>query len=195
MKTLSTLLIFVTIMSSETFAQNGGLPYHEIPEYPEVYTEYTVAARFVDGLGFRYYWATEGLTEKEMGYTPAEDVRSIRETIEHIYGLSRTIVNSVQSKVNSAPEGELTFEELRRRTLENIRLASELLKKGEAGDMDGYKIIFKNGDNTTEFPFWNMLNGPIEDAVYHTGQVVAFRRAAGNPIPSGVRVLLGKRVE
>lgn len=182
-------------MSFKIFAQNAELPYHQIPEYPELYTKYTVAARMVDGLGFRYYWATEGLTEKEMDYKPAEDVRSIKETLEHIYGLSRTIVNSVLSKMNSAPEGDLTYEELRLRTLENIRLASELLKKGKDDEMNGYKIIFRNGDDTTVFPFWNMLNGPIEDAVYHTGQVVAFRRAAGNPIPSGVRMLMGQKVE
>jgi len=189
------LLITTVLVSSSLFAQEKQLPYHEIPEYPTEYNEYTVAARFVDGLGFRYYWATEGLHEEDLAYRPADDVRTIGETMQHIYGLSRTIVNSVLSKENSASEQDLSFEELRRRTLENIRMASELLMKGQTEDMEGYKIIFRNGDDTTEFPFWNMLNGPIEDAVYHTGQIVAFRRAAGNPIPPGVRVLLGKRVE
>ena len=74
-------------------------------------------------------------------------------------------------------------------------MASKLILQGKAGDMDNYKVIFGSEGNTTEYPFWNMLNGPIEDAVYHTGQVVAFRRAAGNPMPSGVRVFLGTRVE
>jgi uncharacterized damage-inducible protein DinB len=195
MKTLSVLLISMLLMTNLTIAQQKELPYKQIPDYPDVFNADNVAARVVDGLGFRYYWATEGLTEGDLSYQPSEDVRTIRQTLEHIYGLSRTIVNAPQSKVNSPPEENLSFDELRRRTLENIQLASTLLKEGKEGDMENYRIIFKNGDNTTEYPFWNMLNGPMADAIYHTGQVVAFRRAAGNPIPSGVRVFLGTRTE
>ena len=195
MKTVFTLIFISLLMSNLSNAQDAALPYHQIPEYPKEYNEYTVAARFVDGLGFRYYWATEGLTNDEMDYRPAEDVRTIRETLDHIYGLSKTIVNSVQSKLNVREQEDLTLEELRKKTLENIHTASNLLKEGKSNEMDGYKILFSRGDNTTEFPFWNMMNGPVEDAVYHTGQVVAFRRAAGNPIPPGVRFLMGERVE
>jgi uncharacterized damage-inducible protein DinB len=195
MKTLSLIFISILIMSNQTLSQNTELPYYEIPDYPEQYSEYTVAARFIDGLGFRYYWATEGLTEKELDYKPAEDVRTIGETIEHIYGLSRTLLNAPQAKLNSASNETLSLNELRKRTLENIQKASELIKAGKGADMDGYRVLFGTEENTTEFPFWNMMNGPIEDAIYHTGQVVAFRRAAGNPIPSGVRMLTGKKSE
>jgi len=195
MKALFTFLILTLIMAPPLIAQEAELPFHQIPDYPEVYNEFTVAARVVDGLGFRYFWATEGLDEEDLSYKPAEDVRTIGETIEHIYGLSRTIVNAPQGKLNATSHEELSFEELRRKTLENIQEASELLKRGKPGDMEDYKVIFGNEGNTTEFPFWNMLNGPIEDAIYHTGQVVAFRRAAGNPIPEGVRVFLGTRAE
>lgn len=195
MKPLSLIFIFILGMSHQSFSQNAELPYYEIPDYPEEYSEYTVAGRFIDGLGFRYYWATEGLTEEELDYAPAEDVRTIGETIEHIYGLSRTLVNAPQAKLNSASNGKLSLVELRKRTLENIQKASEIIKAGKGADMDGYKLLFGAEDSTREFPFWNMMNGPIEDAIYHTGQVVAFRRAAGNPIPSGVRMLTGKKSE
>jgi hypothetical protein len=104
-------------------------------------------------------------------------------------------MHAPQSKINSSPQEELSFEELRKSTLENLALASKLLKEGKEGDMDDYKIIFKRGDNTTEYPFWNMINGPIADAIYHVGQVVAFRRASGNPIQKGVRMLTGKAAE
>ncbi|RMG65160.1 MAG: hypothetical protein D6722_16205, partial [Bacteroidetes bacterium] len=36
------------------------LPYRAIPDYPETFTPGTTVARFLDGLGYRYYWATEG---------------------------------------------------------------------------------------------------------------------------------------
>ena len=104
-------------------------------------------------------------------------------------------MHAPQNKINTYPEEEMSFDELRKRTLENIALASKLLKEGKEGDMEAYKIIFQRGDNTTEYPFWNMINGPIADAIYHTGQVVAFRRASGNPIQKGVRMLTGTAPE
>lgn len=182
-------------MTLQTMAQDQELPYHQIPDYPEEYTPNTVAARMVDGLGYRYYWATKDLREEDLVYEISEDSRTTRETLDHIYGLSRTIMHAPQSKVNSNPKEELSFKELRRKTLENIATASRLLKEGKEGDMDGYLVIFQRGENTTEYPFWNMINGPIADAIYHTGQIVAFRRASGNSIQKGVRQLTGKTAE
>jgi len=195
MKILISLTLILSLMTKSLMGQQAEVPYYEIPEYPKEYTEFTVAARFVDGLGFRYYWATEGLTEENLSYRPAEDIRSIQETLEHIYGLSKTIVNAPQSKMNAFEQEDLSWTEMRKRTLENIAKASQLLKAGEEGDMEQYKVLFGRGGDVTEYPFWNMMNGPIEDAVYHTGQIVAFRRAAGNPIPSGVRMLTGKKTK
>ena len=42
------------------------------------------------------------------------------------------------------------------------------------------------------FPFWNIINGPISDALWHCGQVVMLRRASGNPFNSKVNVFSGK---
>jgi len=190
-------------MSLNSNAQNNyqgsgnpsELPFREIPEYPVAFTPETVAARMIDGLGYRYYWATEGLREEDLSYKPSEDGRTTLETIEHIHGLSRTIVNSVQSIANIPSTDTLAFAELRKRTLENLKKASEILKAAQPGDIEKYKIIFLRDGNRSEFPFWNMLNGPIEDATYHTGQVVSFRRSSGNPINSGVRVFTGKTAE
>ena len=35
--------------------------YHRIPGYPDHLSSTAVLARMLDGLGFRFYWATEGL--------------------------------------------------------------------------------------------------------------------------------------
>ena len=51
-----------------------------------------------------------------------------------------------------------------------------------------FKIIF--GDKA--YPFWNAINGPIADALWHCGQIVSFRRSSGNPFPKGVSVFTGK---
>ena len=183
------ILSFVMIRAQDKSQEQ--LPYYEIPEHSEKYTAGTVAARVVDGLGFRYYWATEGLRDEDLNFKPSEDARTTKETIDHIYGLSRVIVNSTLNKPNDrAEEPEMTFAEKRKKTLENIKIAADILRKSE--DLSQFTIIFQRGENTSEFPFWNQLNGPIEDAVWHCGQVVTFRRSSGNPYNSKASVFSGK---
>jgi hypothetical protein len=170
------------------------LPYYEIPNYPEQYTPETVVIRMIDGVGFRFHWATEGLTAKDLAFKPNEKARTTEETIDHIFGLSNVILNAMQKKVNGISGEEtsaLKFEDKRSRTLENLKMASEIQKNSKS-NIEEYKIIFKNGDKTTEYPFWNLINGPIEDAVWHIGQVVSFRRSSGNPFNSKASVLTGK---
>jgi len=189
------LLIHIDVTAQEEKTQNPdeNLPYRVIPEYPEVYTPETVAARMIDGLGFRYYWATEGLTEKDLAYKPSAEARTTDETIDHILGLSLTIVNASMNQPNTFPRQEesLTFEQKRARTLEHLAHASQVLKDQPANTLDHNKVIFTNENGSSEFPYWNMINGPIADAIYHTGQVVSFRRASGNPINPNIRVFLG----
>lgn len=167
------------------------LPYYQIPDYPEAYTAGTVAARLIDGLGFRYYWATEGLRQEDLEFKPGEAARTTEETLDHIYGLSVIIVNAPKQEANVAPAGGdgLAFEEKRRQTLENFKMASELLLASE--DISGYRIIFQRGEESSEFPFWNLINGPIADALWHVGQVVSFRRSSGNPLNPKVSVFSG----
>ena len=190
---LAIAIIFPT-MAQELSKQATDLPYYQIPEYPQEYTANTVAARMVDGLGFRYYWATEGLRQEDLAFRPNEDARTTEETIDHILGLSRVVLNSVKKIPNERSENEprVSFEEKRRQTLLNIKMTSDILKASEQGEMDEFKVVFKNNERTTEFPFWNQLNGPLADAIWHVGQVVSFRRSSGNPFNSKASVFNGK---
>jgi uncharacterized damage-inducible protein DinB len=169
-------------------------PYHEMPPASEKYTNATVAARMIDGLGYRYYWATKDLREEDLAYKISEDSRAAGETLHHLYELSLTIVNAPLEKANIRPLEipEMSFEKKRRLTLENFKQASDLLKASKKRDMKNFNIIFQRGDKQSEFPFWNMINGPIADAIYHTGQIVSYRRASGNSISPKVNVFLGK---
>ena len=172
---------------------NADLPYARIPDSPAFYSAGKVAARVIDGLGFRYYWATEGLTEADLTFKPSEGARTTEETIYHIYGLSTVIVNAMLKKANirESTADPLTFEEIRIKTLDNLRTASDILGIATDEDVGNFKIKSGGGENASEFPFWNLLNGPIADAIYHTGQVVSFRRSSGNPINPKVRVFTG----
>jgi len=127
-----------------------------------------------------------------LDYAPRNDGRTIRQTVAHLYGLSDVIANSAKKqatdRTKEAPE--LTFEEQRSATLENFKKASELFM--ETDDLNEHSIIFKRANGESEFPFWNNINGPIEDAIWHAGQIVVLRRSAGNPINPKVNVFLGK---
>jgi hypothetical protein len=182
-------------MDTLAFSPPSGpeLPYSRIPDAPDNYSAGKVAARVIDGLGFRFYWATESLRDTDLAYKPSEKGRTTAETIDHIYGLSRVILNTVEQKPNiPGNDGEhLSFEETRAQILHNLKRASDLLKRIPDSEIIHLNMVFGEGENSSEFPFWNLLNGPIADAIYHTGQVVSFRRSSGNSINPKVRVLTG----
>ena len=190
MKRLFSLFFLLSMMTFSN-AQNTELPYAQIPEAPETYTAGSVVSRMIDGLGFRYYWATEGLRAEDLKFKPNEEARTTEQTIDHILGLTQVILNSALGIPNGQPQPEMTFEEKRAKTLKNIEQASKIFIKET--DLSKFKIVFKRGDQTTEFPFWNQINGPISDALWHVGQVVSFRRSSGNPFPKGVSVLRGTK--
>ncbi len=186
-------LFLTTIINAQDW-ENEDLPYYQIPEYPKSYTSGTVVARMIDGLGFRYYWATEGLQNEDLSYKPSESNRTIEETLDHLYNLSSVIYNSAVKEINDRTrpqDGPLTFGEKRRRTLFNFKKASEIFIA--VNDLNEHPVIFKSKSGTLENPFWNMINGPIEDAVWHSGQIVVLRRASGNPIDPKVNVFRGIR--
>jgi hypothetical protein len=162
-----------------------NLPYYELPDYPEKFTAGTVAARMVDALGFRFYWASDSLTEQDLAFKANEEGRSTKETIQHIYDLSKIIVNSTLNQPNSRDNQDLPFDELRSRTLINLKTAADVLR--ESDDISEYKIIF----GEREIPFWNQVNGPIADAIWHCGQLAIYRRLTGNPINPRVNHFTG----
>ncbi|AUS07094.1 hypothetical protein C1A40_17360 [Tamlana carrageenivorans] len=181
-KLLFILCLIVFSVEAQDNMTPEKLPFYEIPEAPETYTAGTVAARMIDGLGFRYFWATEGLTEKDLNHKCSESGRTSAETIEHIYGLSKFIRNAVLSHDKDLNQEVLSFEEQRKQTLLNLKLVSDMLRNTDK------PLVLED----TEVSFWNIINGPIADATWHCGQIVMLRRASGNPFNSKVSVFAGK---
>ena len=184
------LLIYVFSLNVSSSAQSE-LPYKEIPSYPANYTQGTVMSRMIDGLGYRYYWATENLRTSDLDFKPETLARSTFETMEHIYGLSCMILNASKNQVNErrAP-GQMTAKDLRLATLYNLKSASEAMALVE--NLDELTILFEGSTGREALPFWHVLNGPLADAIYHTGQMVSFRRTSGNPMNPKVNVFMGK---
>jgi hypothetical protein len=186
-------VIAVLLIHTSVFSQDKSLPYYEIPSQPETFTAGGVASRMIDGLGFRFYWATEELRPEDLAWKPGNDTRTTEETITHVYEMTALILNSTTNtpNVRSDPKPKLSFAEMRRGALENLKKASENLRTKSDAEMNGLKIIFKRDNNVQEFPFWNQINGPIADCLWHVGQIVSFRRSSGNPFTDKASVFTG----
>ena len=147
-----------------------NVDYSSISEYPETISAQTVIIRMLDGLGFRFYWAVKGLNEEDFAFLPAPGRWSILETIDHIWGLVYWIHGSLYKGEGTRPDIPV---ELIDQVLEMISQIQIRFEEMDDTELDAYRLRGK--------PFWNLINGPIEDAVYHTGQIDTLRRIAGNP--------------
>ncbi len=199
MKKLFYLFFFlyfsITLKAQDLSMDNlSALPYMSIEHTPEDYSGNAVLMRMIDGLGYRYYWGTEGLRSEDLAYEPGNDGASCEALIKHIYGLSEVIHNTVaQVPVERGGDTpEFTFVEYRTKTLQNLKSASEILRTNKKLNLEDCQIKFKRGEKVSAAPFWNLLNGPLADAIYHTGQIVSYRRTTGNPVNPLVNVFSGK---
>ena len=163
------------------------LPYQSIPEVPQSFTPATTVARLIDGLGFRYYWATEGLRSDDLVFRSNEEARTTDETLTHILSLCINASKVIGIEAKEIDLNELDFEAKRKLTLETLMAASTLLKKNPNINLEDLNLQA----GSREFPFWYIINGHLSDALTHVGQVVSFRRTSGNPIRKGVSVFEG----
>ena len=197
----SCFLIACATGQSPTKTMDSGdentLPYHEIPAYPDKVTAGTSTGRILDGLGYRYYWATHNLTELNLDYDPGNEGQKPRDVLHHLYGLSLMICQTAKGEPNvrPLPENNWTFAEERAATLHNIKKAADIFKESSDAEISKMDIVFKRGDRESSLPVWHLFNGPIDDAIYHVGQIVSFRRSAGNPMNPFVNVMMGKTRE
>lgn len=194
------ILLFLLIIGTySAHCQDANNPeqdyYYQIPDYPAEYNEFTVAARMIDGLGYRYYWATKDLRDEDLDFRPTPESRSTSETLSHIYGLTRAVLYTVlnQEITRSNDHDNWDYKTKRDKTLENIKQASEAIKDYENLNMEDLKVTFRRGENISSYPFWNILNGPLADVLWHTGQVVSHRRSSGNPLDPTISLLRGKK--
>ena len=185
------LILFIFTLMSESNAQTGELPFREIPEAPATYTPGTVVSRMIDGLGFRYYWATEGLKDTDLDYKVSTEARTTSQTMDHIFSLSEVILSSAKKEVfEGSSIDSMSLDQKRAQTLRNLEMASRIFS--EAEDLSVYRVEFKGKPENRIFPLWNQINGPISDAIWHCGQIVQNRRASGNPFNSKVSLFTGK---
>jgi hypothetical protein len=148
--------------------------YKELPPYPNRPSASNMIVRALDGLGFRLYWALDGLEEKDFEYRLCEGAKSIFEIVRHIWGLVNWIHINFYSKESSRPKKII---DQGKHALQLIhRLRNEFLNMD---DDDLEKVKLEHGK------YWNLINAPIADALSHVGQVNILRRAVGKPAQLG----------
>jgi hypothetical protein len=152
--------------------KSAELPFYRIADYPSEICGTAVLTRLIDGLGFRFQWATEGLSEEDVAFRPSPGSMSIAELAGHIWGLVNWVSISVSGTRYEKPAD---FAQLRTRVLEMlVALRGAVVEMGDAG----FRSV-----TIEDLAFWHIINGPLSDALTHVGQINAFRRLAGNPSP------------
>ncbi|UZO79677.1 hypothetical protein NBT05_12015 [Aquimarina sp. ERC-38] len=73
----------------------------------------------------------------------------------------------------------------------NLEIASKNFSSLNEEDIQKVQMNFQREEKLYPFPLWNLLNGQLADALYHTGQLVSFRRTSGNPLDPKVNVFTG----
>lgn len=190
MKKLILIIIFIPLVSFTQTSYGDDLPFSEIGDYPNEFSQSNIVSRMIEGLGYRYYWATKSLNDNDLNYKPSDDSRTTFEVIKHIHELTIMISSSFENKTVDFPSEQYDYKLLREKTLLNLKYIHDELKSSP--DFSKLSISFQRGDSIMSFPFWNQINGPISDALWHCGQVVMNRRASGNPLQKGVNVFIGK---
>jgi hypothetical protein len=153
----------------------------KIPNFPDEVSGTTVLSRMIDGLAFRYFYATENLNSEFLQFKPCNTSMNTLEILNHIYRLAKVTDFCLNQKEAEKIESIASFEILRNKTLKIYQKNSAKLKQMSDSELASRTIQFKNKPNS--YPFWNLINGPIADAISHVGQLNSWRRIDGNPIP------------
>ena len=185
----SLCLLFTSMLMAQE-----STTFNAIPDAPDEAVSGNVIARMIQGLGYRYHWATKDLREEDLAYRPSDAAASTYETLAHIYGLCEIIANAAALKPSKRPSTTVpqSYLSLRQATLAQLTQAEQLFLEKTADEVGQIEVVFERNGELYTYPVWNLLNGPLADAIYHTGQIVSFRRTSGNPIQKGVNVFLGK---
>ena len=66
-------IILILFLTMNAMNSQEKLPFYEITDIPNEINSTNLMVRMIEGLGFRYHWATENITEKDLKYRPSKD--------------------------------------------------------------------------------------------------------------------------
>ena len=137
------IFLFTLSINAQTDKKETDLPFSEIGEYPADFSQANIISRMIEGLGYRYYWATKSLTENDLNYKSSEDARSTIQIIEHIYSLTMMISSSFEKKEFKFTSVTYNYDELRTKTLLKLKYIHDELRSNP--DFSQLFIKFERG--------------------------------------------------
>ena len=154
--------------------------FRSLPPGPAAVNGSAVLVRLVEGIGFRFRWATEGLREQDLAFRPTPDSMSIAELGGHVLELVAWVAKAAGAipEAPRAPEPP-AFPEVRQKVLETLASLRARLALMRDEDIAGIRIPSRSGP----VPWPHLVNGPLADALTHIGQINVLRRSCGNPTP------------
>ena len=161
------------------------LPFEDISEIPDELTTTNAILRVVEGLAFRYRWATENLNEENIKFRPHPTSMSIEEVNSHIFDLVESTFKVFGGKKQNK-DSLNSFQQIRKASLLVLEDLTNKLK-----EMSDLELDEMEKKTSRKLPFWYWINGPLADALTHVGQITSWRRIAGNPQSKGVNVFIG----
>ena len=164
---------------------NQQLPFADISVVPNNITATNTLLRMVEGLAFRYRWATENLSEENIKFRPHPTSMSIEELNSHIFDL----VDSTFRVFGGEKQNKEFLNSFKKIREFNLFLFQKLCSQFNKMSEDDLLNLEK--ETTRKLPFWYWINGPLADALTHVGQITSWRRIAGNPQLKGVNVFIG----
>ncbi len=100
-------LLFFTKTFAQDMSTTAATFFIEIPEYSTTYTPSAIIVRMIDGLGYRFNWATDGLRPTDLEYRPTDDARNTEQTLVHVFELSVLILNAAKNQPSIRPTPNL----------------------------------------------------------------------------------------
>ena len=148
--------------------RNQELPFKDISKTPKDLTATNTILRMVEGLAFRYRWATENLSEENIKFKPHPTSMSIEEVNAHIFDLVDSTNRVFGGEKQNKRFLKFFFSKVRIKSLHILADLSERLK--EMSDKDLLEI---EKNTSRKLPFWYWINGPPADALTHVGQITS----------------------
>jgi hypothetical protein len=163
--------------------------FRSLPPGPAAVSGSAVLVRLVEGIGFRFTWATEGLREQDLAFRPTPETMCIAEQTGHVLELVAWVAAATGAITagSQEPASAPPFPEARQRIMEVLAL----LRARLAGMTDGEIGAIQIGSRAGPVPWPHIVNGPLADALTHIGQIAVLRRSCGNPVPKA-NVFLGR---
>ncbi len=170
--------------------------FNEMGDHPEKFSICTSISQTLNGFAFRYFWATDGLSEDDLSYQPGNEGRTIYQTLNHIYKMIDFLGCTIEGTPSDFPETDFGFslDELRENTLDRIEAIRDSCSSMADETLTEKKIKINFQGTPVEYPLWYLFNGPLPDAFYHLGQIVSFRRTIGKPVDPYLEPFVGKRI-